>query len=209
MDPAVFGYIRVSQAEGASGLATQRRHPHRPRAQGRPHLHRRRLGPEHAPPRVDDNSGRRSSPATSSWSRGWTGWRVTSRRVSGPSKSCTPRASTSAPLRRAWTPETAAQPPGSCSTCCSPWPSGSGRPSGTGSRPAWTAPRPRAGPGAGRRRWTSEKMQAVRGFLDNGGSVSAAARNFGVSRPTVRAVRGRDLHGSVRHNLRPRQALGY
>ena len=25
MDPAVFGYIRVSQAEGASGLATQRR----------------------------------------------------------------------------------------------------------------------------------------------------------------------------------------
>ena len=25
MDPAVFGYIRVSQAEGASGLATQHR----------------------------------------------------------------------------------------------------------------------------------------------------------------------------------------
>ena len=25
MDPAVFGYIRVSQAEGASGLATQSR----------------------------------------------------------------------------------------------------------------------------------------------------------------------------------------
>ena len=25
MDPAVFGYTRVSQAEGASGLATQRR----------------------------------------------------------------------------------------------------------------------------------------------------------------------------------------
>ena len=25
MDPAVFGYIRVSRAEGASGLATQRR----------------------------------------------------------------------------------------------------------------------------------------------------------------------------------------
>ena len=25
MDPAVFGYIRVSQAEGASGLDTQRR----------------------------------------------------------------------------------------------------------------------------------------------------------------------------------------
>ena len=26
-------------------------HPHRPRAQGRPHLHRRGLGPDHAPPR--------------------------------------------------------------------------------------------------------------------------------------------------------------
>ena len=35
----------------------------------------------------------------------------------------------------------------------------------------------------------SEKVQAVRGFLDNGGSVSAAARTFGVSRPTVRAVK--------------------
>ena len=35
----------------------------------------------------------------------------------------------------------------------------------------------------------SEKLQAVRDFLDNGGSVSAVARAFGVSRPTVRAVR--------------------
>ena len=34
-----------------------------------------------------------------------------------------------------------------------------------------------------------EKMQAVRDFLDNGGAVSAAARTFRVSRPTVRAVR--------------------
>ena len=33
----------------------------------------------------------------------------------------------------------------------------------------------------------SEKLRAVRDFLDNGGSVSAAARAFGVSRPTVRA----------------------
>ena len=32
-----------------------------------------------------------------------------------------------------------------------------------------------------------EKVQAIRGFL--GGSVSAAARTFGVSRPTVRAVK--------------------
>ena len=34
-----------------------------------------------------------------------------------------------------------------------------------------------------------EKQQAVRDFLENGGSVSAAARAFRVSRPTVRAVR--------------------
>ena len=36
---------------------------------------------------------------------------------------------------------------------------------------------------------SSEKVEAVRDFLENGGSVSAAARTFGVSRPTVRAVR--------------------
>ena len=35
----------------------------------------------------------------------------------------------------------------------------------------------------------AEKMEAVRAFLENGGSVSGAARTFGVSRPTVRAVR--------------------
>ena len=34
-----------------------------------------------------------------------------------------------------------------------------------------------------------EKIEAVRGFLENGRSVSAAARTFGVSRPTVRAAR--------------------
>ena len=34
-----------------------------------------------------------------------------------------------------------------------------------------------------------EKIQIVKDFLKNGGSVSSAARTFGVSRPTVRAVR--------------------
>ena len=37
----------------------------------------------------------------------------------------------------------------------------------------------------------SEKLRAVRDFLWGGGLVSAAARTFGVSRPTVRAVRDR------------------
>ena len=35
----------------------------------------------------------------------------------------------------------------------------------------------------------SEKMEAVRDFLANGGSVSAAARTFKTSRATIRAVR--------------------
>ena len=35
----------------------------------------------------------------------------------------------------------------------------------------------------------SEKLETLQNFLDNGGSVSAAARTFGVSRPTVRAVK--------------------
>ena len=36
---------------------------------------------------------------------------------------------------------------------------------------------------------SAEKVEAVKSFLENGGSVSSAARTFGVSRPTVRAVR--------------------
>ena len=36
---------------------------------------------------------------------------------------------------------------------------------------------------------SAEQVEAVLNFLENGGSVSAAARTFGVSRPTVRAVR--------------------
>ena len=66
-------------------------------------------------------------------------------------RSCTLRGSGSAPSPRAWTPETTAPPPGSC---CYPWPSGRGRPSGTGSGPASTEPRQRAGSEAGPRRWT-------------------------------------------------------
>ena len=42
---------------------------------------------------------------------------------------------------------------------------------------------------------SSEKVEAVKSFLENGGSVSAAARTFGVSRPTVRAARDETYAG--------------
>ena len=41
-----------------------------------------------------------------------------------------------------------------------------------------------------------EKVEAVRDFLEHGGSVSAAARTFGVSRPTVRTVKNGTSAGS-------------
>ena len=170
MDPAVFGCIRVSQAEGESGLAAQRRI-----------LNEHGLGPEHAPsclaaaleeaPARRRRRGAANRPPGAQPHRGSEDHRG----------AATPRGLTSSPLRRAWIPGTAVQPPGSCSTCRSPWPNGSGRPSGPGSRPGWTGGRPPA--------LDSEKLPAVRGFLENGGSVSAAARTFGVSRPTVGTVR--------------------
>ena len=46
-----------------------------------------------------------------------------------------------------------------------------------------------------------EKVEAVRSFLENGGSVSAAARTFGVSRPTVRAVRDGTYGGQHEREL--------
>ena len=42
---------------------------------------------------------------------------------------------------------------------------------------------------------SSEKVEAVKSFLGNGGSVSAAARTFEVGRPTVRAVRDGTYEG--------------
>ena len=100
MEPAIFGYIRVSQAEGESGLATQRRI-----------LNDHGLRDDRI--YTDMISGKNMRrPAWTQlremlWpgdgvvvpSRESTGWRVTSRRVSGPSRSCTIRGSTSAPCR--------------------------------------------------------------------------------------------------------------
>ena len=47
---------------------------------------------------------------------------------------------------------------------------------------------------------SSEGVEAVKIFLENGGSISAAARTFGVSRPTVRAVRDGTYEGQ--HDIR-------
>ena len=143
IDPAVFGYIRVSQAEGESGLATQRRtlNDHGLRddriftdvASGknmrRPSWRR---------------SARCSTPGTRWWSRGlmllslaeWERDTIRDRIKAGVDRAAT-----------------------------------EGK---TGGRPPVLS---------------SEKVEAVRSFLENGGAVSGAARTFGVSRPTVRAVR--------------------
>ena len=65
-------------------------HPHRPRPQGRPHLHRPRLGPEYAPAGLEYAQG---DPPARRRGRGPAAGPVrgTSRRGSGPSRSCTPR----------------------------------------------------------------------------------------------------------------------
>ena len=180
---AVFGYIRVSQAEGESGLATRRRilndHGLRDdrlytdvasgRTMRRPAWKQLRetlqpgdvvVVPRMRPPGAEPDRGAQDH-----------------------SRSCTPRAFTSAPLRRAnghrrrqphmllslakWERETIRDR----------IKAGVDRAAAEGR----TGGRPPA--------LDSEKLQAVRDFLDNGGSVSAAARAFGVSRPTVRAVK--------------------
>ena len=55
-----------------------------------------------------------------------------------------------------------------------------------------------------------EKVEAVRSFLENGGAVSAAARTFGVSRPTVRAARdGSYLGNTARLDAVGRTSCGH
>ena len=121
MDPAVFGYIRVSQAEGESGLATQRRilTDHGLREILQP-------GDVVVVPRIDRLARNLSEGLRTIEELHAQGIYI---------RSLAEGLDTG----------------DDSSTCCSPWPNGRGRPSGTGSRQASTAPPPNAGPGAGPR----------------------------------------------------------
>ena len=136
MDPAVFGYIRVSQAEGESGLATQRRiltDVASGRNMRRPAWKQLREilqpGDVVVVPRIDRLARNLSEGLRTIEELHAQGIYIRSLAESLDTGD-------------------------DSSTCCSPWSNGRGRPSGTGSRQASTAPPPKAGPGAGHRRWT-------------------------------------------------------
>ena len=190
IDPAVFGYIRVSQAEGESGLATQRRI-----------LNGHGLRDDRI--FTDVASGRNMRRPSWQELRGMLkpGDTVVVPRIDRLARNLTEglrtieelhaRASTSAPLAEGL--DTGDDSPTSrlmlhMLLSLAEWErdtirdrikagvdraAAEGR---TGGRPPALSP---------------EKVEAVRDFLENGGSVSAAARTFGVSRPSVRAVRDR------------------
>ena len=196
IDPAVFGYIRVSQAEGESGLATQRRI-----------LNDHGLRDDRI--FTDVASGRNMR--RPSWAE--------LRGVLRPGDTVVVPAARppgAEPLGRGQNDPGASRPghqhpftgrraghwgrqshvPSHAPHAALPGGVGEGHHPGPDQGPVWTVPRPKAGPAAGHRQATgrppalsSEKVEAVRSFLENGGSVSAAARTFGVSRPTVRAAR--------------------
>ena len=98
IDPAVFGYIRVSQAEGESGLATQRRILNDHGLRDDRIFTDVASGKNMRRPSWTGRSAGCSNRGTRWWSRGLTAWRGTSRRDSKPSRSFTTRASTSAAL---------------------------------------------------------------------------------------------------------------
>ena len=188
MDPAVFGYIRVSQAEGESGLATQRR-----------------ILSDHG--LRDDRIFTDVASGKNMRRPSWTELRGTLRpgdtvvvpRIDRlarnlteglrPSKSFTPRALTIRSLTEGL--DTDDDSPSSrlmlhMLLSLAEWErdsirdrikAGVDRAAAEGR----TGGRPPA--------LSSEKVQAVKSFLENSGAVSAAARTFGVSRPTVRAAR--------------------
>ena len=159
MDPAVFGYIRVSQAEGASGLATQRR-----------------ILTDHGlrDDRIFTDVASGKTMRRPAWQqlreKLQPGDVVVVPRIDRLARNLTEGLRTIEELHaqgihiralaeKLETRATTARMPASCSTCCSPWPNGREGPSGTGSRPAWTAPRPRVGLAAGPRRWTSRRSR--------------------------------------------------
>ena len=158
MDPSVFGYIRVSQAEGESGLATQRRI-----------LNDHGLRDDRIFTDVASGKNMRRPSWTELRGLLQRGDTVVVPRIDRLARNLTEGLKTIEELhgqginirswRRGWTPATTAPRPVSCSICCSPWRSGSGTPSGTGSGPAWTAPRPRGGPGAGHRRCHRRRLK--------------------------------------------------
>ena len=186
IDPTVFGYIRVSQAEGESGLATQRR-IFTDVASGK-NMHR---------PSWKDLRGC-SNQGTRWWSRGLTAWRGTSLKDSRPSRSFTARASTSAPWRRDWTPATTAPPRASCSTCCSPWRVGEGHHPG----PDQGRRRPRRGRGQDQGQASGAVVReggGRQGFLGERRVGQRCCQNFWCQ-PAHRARRqGRDGRGPRCH----------
>ena len=158
MDPAVFGYIRVSQAEGASGLATQSRiltdHGLRDdriftdvasgRNMRRPAWQRLREkllpGDVVVVPRLDRLARNLTEGLRTIEELHAQGIYIRSlaEGLDTGDDSPTHRLMLHLLLSLAeWERET----------------------SGTGSRPAWTAPRPRAGRGAGPRRWTPRRSR--------------------------------------------------
>ena len=188
MDPAVFGYIRVSQAEGESGLVTQRRilHDHglrddrifadmaSGRSMRRPEWRRLRgilrPGDAVAVPRLDRLARNLSEGlrAVEDLHSQGISIRSINEGLDTGDDSPTARLMLHMLLSLAeWERETIrGRIKAGVDRAAS-----EGR---IGGRPPALLP---------------EKLRAVRAFLEGGGSVSAASRTFQVSRPTVRAAR--------------------
>ena len=195
MDPAVFGYIRVSQAEGESGLATQRRvlNDHGLRddriftdvASGR-NMRRHSWLELHGILRPGDTgcgpAHRPGGPKPLGGTQDHRG---------------APQSGNQHPLPGVGSGYRRRQPyvPSHAPHAALPGGVGAGHHPGPNQG--------RRGPCRGRGQDRRQAFGAVIGikwrpsgaFLENGGSVSAAARTFGVSRPTVRAVRNRKCAG--------------
>ena len=147
MDPAVFGYIRVSQAEGASGLATQSRI-----------LNDHGLRDDRIFTDVASGRNMRRPAWMTLREKLQPGDVIVVPRLDRLARNLTEGLRTIEELHAQGihirSLAEGLDTGDDSSTCCSPWPNGRGRSSGTGSRQALTAPPPKAGPGAGHRRWT-------------------------------------------------------